>query len=138
MSLDKNFREFRDFSISFNNHPVTRDMVLVRGKNSITQSIINILSTKRGERLVDKDFGTDLTDYLFDSVTESTAIGLRQEIERAIRENEGRVRDLEVIVNINNKSNGYDIIVLYLDEEILINNSEEPERSVINFFLASR
>lgn len=47
-------------------------------------NIINVLSTKRGERIARPDFGTKLEELLFEPMTEQLRIDIREEIERSV------------------------------------------------------
>ena len=127
------FTEFRDFDISFNSHPLTNDLILVKGDRSIIQSIISLLSTKRGERLIDKEVGTDLGSLLFEPLNENSARDIRNEISRTITENEGRVRALEVEVTPVEEHKGYRVYLYFYTKEPDINDPEE--KTALDFFL---
>lgn len=47
-------------------------------------NIINVLSTKKGERIARPEFGTDLEELLFEPMTEQLRVDIRSEIETAI------------------------------------------------------
>mgnify|MGYP000476945379 CR=1 FL=1 len=47
-------------------------------------NIINVLSTKKGERIARPEFGTRLEELLFEPMSEQLRVDIRQEIERAI------------------------------------------------------
>lgn len=47
-------------------------------------NIINVLSTKKGERIGRPEFGTDLEELLFEPMTEQLRVDIRSEIETAI------------------------------------------------------
>jgi len=47
-------------------------------------NIINVLSTKKGERIARPEFGTRLEELLFEPMSEQLRIDIREEIERAI------------------------------------------------------
>lgn len=47
-------------------------------------NIINVLSTKRGERIARPDFGTRLEELLFEPMSEQLRIDIRKEIEQAV------------------------------------------------------
>lgn len=47
-------------------------------------NIINVLSTKKGERIARPEFGTRLEEILFEPMSEQLRIDIREEIERAI------------------------------------------------------
>lgn len=50
----------------------------------VRSNIINLLKTKRGERLMQPDFGIGLESILFEPIDEDTQTRVESEIERAI------------------------------------------------------
>jgi phage baseplate assembly protein W len=58
---------------------------------SIYQSIINILSTRKGERPFLPRFGVDLDDTLFDLMDEASSLEVLSEVTEAIEDSEPRV-----------------------------------------------
>ena len=136
MSISNNFTEFRDFNISFEPHPITGDLILSKGKKSVAQSIIVILSTYLGERIIEKDVGTTLRRLLFDNPIDIAIIELRNEINRAILENEPRVRYVNVDVSVAPDQKNYEVSIEYIDTEININeNNDLSDVETLNFFL---
>ena len=54
------FETFKDLSITFKKHPVTDDLVQVKDKSAIAQSITNLLMTRKGERPFQPELGSGL------------------------------------------------------------------------------
>ena len=60
------FQTFKDLSVTFKKHPVTNDLVSVKDKVAIAQSISNLLQTNKGERPFQPELGSGLRDLLFE------------------------------------------------------------------------
>ena len=119
--LEENFGEFKDFNVSFEPHPITKDLMLVKNQKSVAQSITVLLSTFLGERIIEKDIGSEIRNFLFDIPNESSAEDLREEIVRTIRQHEPRVRSLNVRVIISDNQKTYNIEIRYFDYEVVRN-----------------
>lgn len=63
---------------------------------NIRQSMMLILGTAPGERLLRPKFGCAIHDLLFEPNTAVTASKVEYEVKRALQENEPRVGDIEV------------------------------------------
>ena len=92
-------REFRDISLSFEPHPVTKDIPLLRNTACIRKSVSNIVQTIRGERFFDSLFGSNVRRSLFDFVDFATASVIEREITEAILNFEPRISNLIVKVD---------------------------------------
>ena len=60
------FQTIKDLSVTFKKHPVTDDLVTVKDKSAIAQSITNLLMTRKGERPFQPELGSGLQDMLFE------------------------------------------------------------------------
>lgn len=68
-----------------------KDLEGLYDSNAILTSLKNILTTSPGEKLLNPLFGLDLRDYLFESVTESKAFFIGQDILLGLSTQEPRV-----------------------------------------------
>lgn len=59
---------------------------------SIKQSIKNILTTRKGTRIFNAEFGSDIHKYLFEIMDNTTSFALMNEIVNSIQRWEPRVR----------------------------------------------
>lgn len=88
---------------------------LLYGIEPIYQSIYNILSTSKGERIFLPEFGADLDNYLFELMTDITAFNILNTIIEAIERWEPRVSLLygqcSVIPDYDN--NKYDVTLVF-------------------------
>lgn len=78
---------------------VKTDLNVSYDMQAVKNSIANLLSTKKSEKILNPEFGLRLEDYLFEPITETTATAIYNEILNAITIFEPRVQvvDLQVI-----------------------------------------
>jgi phage baseplate assembly protein W len=67
-------------------------------EEDVRQSILIILGTDRGERLMRPDFGAGLQDFVFSPVTFTTMEQIRVRVQEALVDWEPRIEVLEVTV----------------------------------------
>ena len=106
-------RGFRDISLSFEPHPVTKDLVILRDTACIRKSVSNIVQTIRGERFFDSLFGSNVRRSLFDFVDFATASVIEREITEAILNFEPRISDLRVRVDASPDDNQFEVNVSF-------------------------
>lgn len=86
------------------NYPIQRSNVGYFDKTFTTiehtrANIINVLSTKRGERIGRPGFGTNLEELLFEPMSEQLEADIRQEIESAIEQFVPYVTILDLVIS---------------------------------------
>ena len=96
MAVKRISRAFKDISLSFEPHPVTKDITVIKNANAIKRSIRNIVQTIPGERFFNPILGSDVRSSLFDFVDFGTASVIQKEITTAIENFEPRVYNVEV------------------------------------------
>src|SRR5262245_43670252 len=67
------------------------DVHVVSGVEDIQQSLAILLSTRRGERVMQDEFGCELSEFLFGEISESLVGRLRDFISDAILHHEPRI-----------------------------------------------
>ena len=98
ITLRRQARAFRDVSLDFEAHPITKDLTILRNERAINNAIRNIIYMYPLEVPFQRDIGSKVGNYLFDIVDEGTAGLLNLEIRRAIQFNEPRVEIQEVVI----------------------------------------
>lgn len=83
-----------DLSKDWNN-----DISLAKGSRAIKNSILGIITTRKGSRPFDPNFGCDLNDQLFENMTPLVQNTLETTIKRAIVTYEPRILSLSVSVD---------------------------------------
>ena len=82
---------YSDISASLAVNPVTGDIAQLDNKQSIRASILNILGTRKGERLFQPQLGTNIHKMLIEPNTPFTAGQINQELKSSIEDQEPRV-----------------------------------------------
>ena len=113
MPLERVSRGFKDLSMSFQNNPLTNDLIALKNENAIARSVRNIVFTLPGEKFFNENFGSRISKLLFENVDDLTASSIKDEIERSIRNNEPRVRlrSVKTLPNFENKE--FDVTITY-------------------------
>ena len=57
---DRISRSFKDISLSFQPHPVTGDIPVLKNERAISRSVRNIVETIPGEKFFDPSFGSEV------------------------------------------------------------------------------
>ena len=96
MAVKRISRAFKDISLSFEPHPVTKDITVIKNANAIKRSIRNIVQTIPGERFFNPILGSDVRSSLFEFVDFGTASVIQKEIATAIENFEPRVYNIQV------------------------------------------
>ena len=106
-------RSFKDISLSFDPHPVTKDLPVLRNERAITRSVRNLVQTIPGERFFNPIIGSGVRRLLFDFVDVATADSIEEEILTTISNFETRVTNVKVQVNPRPDRNNFDVTVLF-------------------------
>ena len=120
---------FKDLSVTFKKHPVTDDLVSVKDKTAIAQSISNLLQTNNGERPFNPDLGSGIRELLFEQNDWGTAAAVSGRIRECLVKYEPRIKVLSVESDPDYNTNGFDVSIEY---EIL---GRDDGRIVADVFL---
>jgi uncharacterized protein len=92
-------KTYTDLDFAFRRIPNTNDVALKTDVEAVKQSVINILSTNRGERPFLPSFGGNIRSYLFENFSPVMAVELEEEIISALANHEPRVKVLSVDIS---------------------------------------
>ena len=106
-------RSFKDISLSFDPHPITKDLPVLRNERAITRSVRNLVQTIPGERFFNPILGSGVRRLLFDFVDVATADSNEEEILTTISNFETRVTNVQVQVEPRPDRNNFDVTVLF-------------------------
>ena len=106
-------QSFKDLSMSFETNPLNNDLIGLKNSSAIARSIRNIVFTQPGEKFFNPDFGSRVSESLFENVDEVSAIAIRDEIRSSIINYEPRVKLFDVRVNPNPDANEMNVTVKY-------------------------
>ena len=113
MAVTRISRAFKDISLSFEPHPVTKDLPILKNSNAIARSVRNIVQTIPSEKFFNSIFGSDVRSSLFDFVDFGTASLIEEQIITAIENFEPRVANLQVEVSPKPDDNTFEVTVLF-------------------------
>ena len=106
-------RTFKDISLSFQPHPVTGDLPVLKNERAINKSVKNIVQTIPGEKFFDPNFGSDVRSQLFELVDFGTADLIEQQILVALENYEPRIEQVQVEVDPQPDKNEFNVTVIY-------------------------
>jgi phage baseplate assembly protein W len=106
-------RGFKDISLSFDMHPVTKDISAIKNEDAIKRSIRNIIQTLPYERFFNPLFGSNIRASLFDFIDFGTASILQQQLQVAVENFEPRVINSKVEVFPKPDENAFEINMSY-------------------------
>ena len=113
MAVQRISRSFKDISLSFDPHPVTKDLQILKNESAIRRSVRNIVQTIITERFFNPLFGSDVTGSLFDFVDFGTASVIQSQIEVSISNFEPRVDNVRVEVFPRPDNNEFEVNVIF-------------------------
>ena len=67
MAIQRKSRAFKDISLSFTPHPVTKDLPVLTNERAIVRSVRNLVETIPTERFFESLLGTDIRGSLFEN-----------------------------------------------------------------------
>jgi phage baseplate assembly protein W len=107
------FQTFKDLSVTFKKHPVSDDLVQVKDKAAIVQSITALLLTMKGERPFQPQLGSGIQRMLFEPMDYSSAGIIKSEIRDVLNRYEPRISITNIFCSPNELENGYDVELSY-------------------------
>ena len=123
------FQTFKDISVTFKSHPVTDDLIVVKDKAAIMQSISNLLLTNKGERLFQPQLGSGLQTALFEPMDFGTAAIIKNEVRECLGRYEPRISVNGVRCELDYQNNGYEVEVDFT----IVGRNDKPQS--ISIFL---
>ena len=106
-------RSFKDISLSFDPHPVTKDLPVLKNENAIRRSVRNLVQTIPGERFFNPILGSGVRGLLFDFIDVGTADSVREEILTTIENFEPRVNNVKVQVDPKPDDNSFNVTIFF-------------------------
>ena len=113
MPTQRTSRSFRDISLSFTPHPVTRDLTVLTNGSAIARSVRNLVETIPSERLFNSVIGSTVRDSLFENFDLGISATIQDQITTTIRNFEPRVENVVVEVNAYQNNNALDITIIF-------------------------
>ena len=113
MAIQRISRAFKDISLSFVPHPVTKDISVLKNEAAIRRSVRNIVQTIPTEKFFNPIFGSDVRGSLFEFVDFGTASVISDQIQISIENFEPRVDNLQVEVQPRPDQNAFNVTVIF-------------------------
>jgi len=106
-------KAFKDINLSFKRHPVTNDVVTIRDEDAIKRSVKNIIFTILGEKPFQPNFGSVISESLFELNTSLNEVRIVDEIKTSLALYEPRISNINATVSIYPDSNEMNATVQY-------------------------
>ena len=113
MAITRISRSFKDISLSFEPHPVTKDLPVLKNERAIIRSVRNIVETIPTEKFFNSIFGSDVYRSLFDFVDFGTASIIQEQIKTSLKNFERRIDNVKVEVEPRPDDNDFEITVIF-------------------------
>ena len=113
MAIQRKSRAFKDISLSFTPHPVTKDLPVLTNERAIVRSVRNLVETIPTERFFESLLGTDIRGSLFGNYSRNTVMIIEDQIRSTVSNFEPRVANLGVEVTSQPDINSLEVTVIF-------------------------
>jgi phage baseplate assembly protein W len=113
MAITRISRSFKDISLSFNPHPVTKDLPILLNENAIRRSVRNLVETIPTERFFNSLIGSEVRSSLFEFVDYGTASVIQDQISITLENFEPRIENVRVEVDPQPDVNSFSVTVIF-------------------------
>ena len=113
MAINRKSRAFKDISLSFSPHPVTKDLPVLTNERAIIRSVRNLVETIPTERFFNSILGTDIRDTLFGNYDRAEVMMIEDQIRETLGNFEPRVSNVGATVKARPDDNNLDINVFF-------------------------
>jgi len=111
--LERVSQGFKDISMTFQANPLNQDLIVLKNENAIARSVRNIVFTVPGEKFFQENFGSRISESLFENIDEISALEIKDEITESINRFEPRVRLINVEAIPDYAGNAFNVIIVY-------------------------
>ena len=113
MAIRRISRAFKDISLSFTPHPVTKDLTILKNENAIKKSVRNLVQTIPTERFFNSAIGSEVRDSLFEFVDFGTASVIQNQIQITLENFEPRIDNVAVEVQPKPDTYEFEVTVFF-------------------------
>ena len=113
MAITRISRSFKYISLSFEPHPVTKDLPVLKNERAIARSVRNIVETIPTEKFFNSLFGSDVYRSLFEFVDFGTATIIQDQIKTSLKNFERRINNVRVEVDPRPDDNNFEVTVIF-------------------------
>lgn len=101
-------------------------------EENIEESVRIILGTRKGERVMEPEFGSRLHEYAFETADYTTLYSMKNEVERSLTRWEPRITDVEAEVTDERINEG----ILFIHIRYVIRSTNNPYNLVYPFYIS--
>ena len=113
MATVRKSRAFKDISLSFSPHPVTKDLPVLINERAVVRSVRNLVETIPTERFFNSDIGTDIRGSLFETFSRETLVTIEDQIRDTIGNFEPRVSNFQIEASSRPDDNTFNVKVIF-------------------------
>jgi len=113
MAIQRKSRAFKDISLSFTPHPVTKDLPVLVNERAVTRSVRNLVETIPTERFFNSLIGTDIRDTLFSNFDRMNVMMIEDQIREVLGNFEPRVSNVGATVKARPDDNTLEVTVFF-------------------------
>ena len=113
MPLERVSQGFKDISMTFQANPLNQDLIVLKNENAIARSVRNIVFTVPGETFFQENFGSRISESLFENIDEVSALEIKDEITESINRFEPRVKLISVDAIPDYEGNAFNVLIVY-------------------------
>ena len=113
MAIKRVSRAFKDISLSFTPHPITKDLPILKNENAIKKSVRNLIQTIPTERFFNSVLGSEVRDSLFEFVDFGTASVIQNQVLITLENFEPRIENVDVEVDPRPDLNDFEVTVFF-------------------------
>ena len=124
MAIQRKSRAFKDISLSFSPHPVTKDLPVLVNERAVIRSVRNLVETIPTERFFNSLLGTDIRDTLFSNFDRMNVMMIEDQIREVLGNFEPRVSNVGATVKARPDDNTLEVTVFFD-----INGLDLPQQS---------
>ena len=104
---------YRDLNLTFNKHPVTGAIGILKDREAVKRAVRNLIMTNIYERPYNPLFGGNVTAMLFENATQMTEHRIFEQIKTAIKNWEPRASLDNLIVDLQPDSNSLFVKIVF-------------------------
>ena len=113
MAIQRKSRAFKDISLSFSPHPVTKDLPVLVNERAVIRSVRNLVETIPTERFFNSILGTDIRDTLFSNYDRAEVMMIEDQIRETLGNFEPRVSNVGATVKAIPDDNTFNVTVFF-------------------------
>ena len=113
MTINRKSRAFKDISLSFSPHPVTKDLPVLTNERAVIRSVRNLVETIPTERYFNPILGTDIRDTLFSNYDRAEVMMIEDQIRETLGNFEPRVSNVGATVRAVPDNNTFNVTVFF-------------------------